>query len=115
MCLMFINKTIRTTRVIRTDNECSLTRTGMAACARLWGNAAETRLEGGDEGDGCKAAIVPESSLIIAALVLVLRCFDMQSLDSLYTTCPTECVACRECRSRMIVCSTTEVARLWPF
>ena len=64
---------------IRTDNEYPLTRTGMAACARLWGNAAETRLEGGDEGNGCKAAIVPESSLNIAALVLVLRCFDMQA------------------------------------
>ena len=34
---------------IRADNECPLTRTGMAACARLWGNAAETRLEGVDE------------------------------------------------------------------
>ena len=33
---------------IRADNECSLTRTGMAACARLWGNAAETRLGGGE-------------------------------------------------------------------
>ena len=32
---------------IRADNECPLTRTGKAACARLWGDAAETRLEGG--------------------------------------------------------------------
>ena len=100
---------------IRADNECPLTSTGMAACTRLWEKAAETRLEGGGmramDANSCHSSIVIAEHCCVGFGFAMLRHADL-CVMSLNTTCLTECVTCRACRSRMIVCPTTEVPRL---